>query len=148
MFFVKIFGSKGTETDKCDSYFDDGMSFAGDLRSGASYDIALYCIYDGDGTYYVKMEKSTQVAEIAIKVNASAAGGNIVDKGIETVDKEASAIAASTPGNGKTIEVPGETYLITKAKSDEISNQVSIIIQRPIRQYGFSRISVGNIIKR
>lgn len=72
MFFVKIFGSKGTETEKCDSYFDDGMSFAGDLRSGASYEIALYCIYDGDGTYYVKMETSTQVAEIAIKVDASA----------------------------------------------------------------------------
>ena len=34
MFFVKIFGSKGTETDKCDSYFDDGMNYGNSYRGG------------------------------------------------------------------------------------------------------------------
>lgn len=99
MFFVKIFGSKGTETDKCDSYFDDGMSFAGDLRSGASYEIALYCLYDGDGTYYVKMEKSTQVAEIAIKVDASAY------KSVDEVDNQVSMVG-SINDNGSDIPEP------------------------------------------
>ena len=37
------------------------------------------------------------------------AGGKIIDKGIDAVDKEASNLAASTPGNGKVIKVPGES---------------------------------------
>lgn len=53
MFYVKIFGSKGTELDGVSSYFmdDENIDFAGELRSGASYTKYFHFLYDGDGKY-------------------------------------------------------------------------------------------------
>ena len=53
IFAYKMYGSKGVELDDVSAYFDDEAGWAGDLRPGASYDVALYLLYDGDGTYAI-----------------------------------------------------------------------------------------------
>lgn len=59
------------------------------------------------GLFIVVMGLIIMVATNYDKI--AGAGGKIIDKGIDAVDKEASNLAASTPGNGKTIKVPGES---------------------------------------
>ena len=59
------------------------------------------------GLFIVVMGLIIMVATNYDKI--AGAGGKIIDKGIDAVDKEASNLAASTPGNGKVIKVPGET---------------------------------------
>ena len=50
--YVKAFGSKGTKADIYYYYEDDAdISKAGEMRSGASNDINVKIMYDGDGTY-------------------------------------------------------------------------------------------------
>lgn len=51
-FYVDYFGSKGTELDTVDYYFDaKSITNTGDLRTGASVESVAYLIYDGNGTY-------------------------------------------------------------------------------------------------
>lgn len=54
MFYVKEFGSSGTELDTVFTYFDDDVRMAGDMRPGASMTAPLYFLYDGDGTYVIE----------------------------------------------------------------------------------------------
>ena len=52
----KFYGSQGTELSSLGYYFDDSVTYAGDLRSGASYEKAFYLLYDGDGTYAIEFD--------------------------------------------------------------------------------------------
>ena len=54
--YYKFFGSKGTELDGVESYFDDSVDNAGDLRHGASYTKYFYFLYDGDGEYAIEFD--------------------------------------------------------------------------------------------
>lgn len=55
-FDISEFGSKGTELDGVDYYFDESISEAGDLRDGASYTKYFYLLYDGDGKYGIDFD--------------------------------------------------------------------------------------------
>lgn len=70
MFYYNIYGSNGTEVDNQSSYFDnDCIEYAGDLRSGASYDKFIYFIYDGDGKYTIEFDNFSDkiIVEFDIK---------------------------------------------------------------------------------
>ena len=56
MFSYNVYGSKGTEVATLNSYFDDDIDYAGDLRSGASYTKYMYFLYDGNGTYAIEFD--------------------------------------------------------------------------------------------
>lgn len=71
MFYVKTFGSKGTEIDSVYPYFDDGRDIFSELRSGASITGNYYMLYDGDGTYYISFDNFAEEAEIPITVTLS-----------------------------------------------------------------------------
>lgn len=60
MFYLKIYGSNGVESEKLNTYFDDGQLVYSKLRPGASVDAYIYIPYDGDGDYYVSFEKIGQ----------------------------------------------------------------------------------------
>lgn len=68
-FYVKYFGSKGTELDDLYFYFDDGSKLFNDVRPNADTTSNLYMIYDGDGTYYVSFNSFSEKKEIAIDVS-------------------------------------------------------------------------------
>ena len=70
MFYVKFFGSKGTETDEVGGYFDDtGILNSGELRPNAETDLNFYLIYDGDGTYFISFESWTEKTELGFEVS-------------------------------------------------------------------------------
>ena len=54
MFYYKIYGATGVETDEVNSYFDDNIDSAGDLRTGATYTKNIYFLYDENGTYAIE----------------------------------------------------------------------------------------------
>lgn len=54
LYLYQVYGSKGTNVDYFDYYFEDGLSGAGQLRSGASYSKYMYIQYDGDGKYAIE----------------------------------------------------------------------------------------------
>ena len=54
MFYYTQFGSQGTKLDGIGHYFDNEIGSAGDMRSGASQDVSMAFLYDGDGDYYVE----------------------------------------------------------------------------------------------
>jgi hypothetical protein len=56
MFYYTLYGSKGTELDDVSSYFDESVDFAGKLRTGASQNVYMFMLYDGNGDYYVSFE--------------------------------------------------------------------------------------------
>ena len=68
MFYLKIFGSKGTELDSITAYFmEDDVDFAGELMPEASYTKYLHFLYDGDGVYTIKFDNYSK--EIEFKLN-------------------------------------------------------------------------------
>ena len=66
-FYVNWFGSKGTEVETFEFYFDDSVDLAGELRTGASYTKYFYFLYDGDGTYTIELDNWTN--KISIDMN-------------------------------------------------------------------------------
>ena len=68
MFYVKCFGSKGTEVDEVGTYFKDGLFDSGDIRPGKSQDLSIYMVYDGDGEYYVSFDAWSDTKEVKIDV--------------------------------------------------------------------------------
>ena len=56
MFYMKTFGSQGTELSNVDYYFDESITEAGDLRDGASYHKYFYILYDGNGKYGIDFD--------------------------------------------------------------------------------------------
>lgn len=71
MFYLKIYGSKGTQLDSVSSYFSDegNVEWAGELRSGASYDKYLHFLYDGDGTYAIEFDDWAEKITIEFDVS-------------------------------------------------------------------------------
>lgn len=68
MFYYKIFGSAGTEVKTLNSYFDDTLDYAGDLRYNASYTKYTYFAYDGDGTYSIEFDNWSDKKLVEINV--------------------------------------------------------------------------------
>lgn len=62
MFYLKVYGSNGVQSDYLNNYFDDGQLVFSKLRPGASVDAYIYIPYDGDGDYYVSFEKIGQAS--------------------------------------------------------------------------------------
>lgn len=60
MFYYKAYGSQGSQLKTVSSFFDDGIDFAGDLRTGASYTKNMYFLYDGNGKYTIEFKKITK----------------------------------------------------------------------------------------
>jgi len=57
MFSYSQYGSLGTKLDSIGSFFDGEVSFAGDMRSGATQETFMAFLYDGDGDYFVEFSK-------------------------------------------------------------------------------------------
>ena len=69
VFYVKVFGSSGTEIDELGTYFEDtGVFYGGELRPDAEQDLALYFPYDGDGTYYVNLDNWSEEVELGFEI--------------------------------------------------------------------------------
>ena len=69
VFYIKVFGSSGTEVDELGTYFDDsGVFYGGELRPDAEQDLALYFPYDGDGTYYVNLDNFLDDVELGFEI--------------------------------------------------------------------------------
>ena len=70
MFYVKYFGTKGTELDDISSYFIDNecIEFAGELMPGASYKKYMYFLYDGNGTYTIQFENFTKKIDFKLDI--------------------------------------------------------------------------------
>lgn len=69
MFYLKIFGTQGTELDDQGAYFEGNTLWSsGDMRPGASQDITLYFPYDGDGTYYLNFDNMFDTIEVGFPV--------------------------------------------------------------------------------
>ena len=62
MFYLKVYGSDGVQSEYLNSYFDDGQAVFSKLRAGASVDAYIYIPYDGDGDYYVSFEMIGQAS--------------------------------------------------------------------------------------
>jgi hypothetical protein len=58
MFYIKAYNPAGTESDTISAYFmDDDVSWAGEMRSGATQTAVYHILYEGDGDYYVELQK-------------------------------------------------------------------------------------------
>lgn len=68
-FFLTEFGSKGTELDSVDYYFDESVDDAGDLRDGASYYKYFYILYDGNGKYGIDFDNYSKKITVEFDVN-------------------------------------------------------------------------------
>ena len=69
MFYIKVFGPKGTELDNVTAYFQDSdVSWAGEMRNGASMETAFHFPYEGDGTYYIALDKFNEKLEVEIPI--------------------------------------------------------------------------------
>ena len=69
IFYIKIFGSKGTEIDELGAYFEKkGIFYAGELRPGAETDVAFYFPYDGDGKYSIVFDNWTSEVEVGFDI--------------------------------------------------------------------------------
>lgn len=68
-FYITYFGSKGTEIDDVEYYFDDSIDDSKDFRPGAEAKKYIYLLYDGSGTYAVEFEyfSETKTVEIEVK---------------------------------------------------------------------------------
>lgn len=70
MFYVSYYGSKGTSLDVPYFYFDDELAGGDKMRSGASMELAAYLEYDGNGDYYIELNKPwSETVEIHVSVN-------------------------------------------------------------------------------
>lgn len=67
-FYLKCFGSKGTELDGISYYFDDSLETSGELRPGAEISCALYLLYDGDGDYCVLFDDWSNNVEVILPI--------------------------------------------------------------------------------
>lgn len=70
MFYLKTFGTQGTQLDDVSSYFmdQDAIEFAGELMPEASYTKYLYFLYDGNGTYVIKFDNYSKKIEFKLDI--------------------------------------------------------------------------------
>ncbi len=69
MFYYKFFGSQGVQVEELDSYFDDSVDYAGELRPNASYTKYFYFLYDGNGDYYINFDNYSEEIELKLTIN-------------------------------------------------------------------------------
>lgn len=68
MFYISLFGSKGTEVKEVSGYFENILGYSGDLRDKAEKDEYLAFLYDGDGDYYVEFKSFTEKIEVRLPI--------------------------------------------------------------------------------
>ena len=69
MFTFTLFGTAGTTLDTISAYFmDDDISWAGDMRSGATQDSFMHILYDGDGEYVIEFDNWAESVEVIFDV--------------------------------------------------------------------------------
>lgn len=60
-FKYKIFNPSGTKATNMESWFEDSIFVAGQIRPDATLETLLYILYEGDGTYVIEFG-STDIA--------------------------------------------------------------------------------------
>ena len=61
IFYLKYFGSQGTQIDNVDAYFDDtAITDKGELRPGAKTSGFFYLLYDGNGKYGIDFDNFSE----------------------------------------------------------------------------------------
>lgn len=68
MFYVKVFGSKGTELDPMYAYFTEAQDFYKELRPGAKMQTAYYMLDDGSGEYCIVFKNFTEEKELLVNI--------------------------------------------------------------------------------
>lgn len=68
MFYVKAFGSKGTELDSVYAYFEEAQDFYKELRPGAKIQTAYYMLDDGRGEYCIVFKNFTVEKELVVNI--------------------------------------------------------------------------------
>lgn len=71
MFYVKMYGSQGTQLDDISAYFDDDFTWSigsDALRSGATATAYCYFLYDGNGDYYISFDDYSDKVEIKLNI--------------------------------------------------------------------------------
>lgn len=72
MFYVKIYGSQGTQLKDVSAYFDDDFVWtisSESLRGGASMSAYCYFLYDGNGKYYISFDNYSEKVEVELSIN-------------------------------------------------------------------------------
>lgn len=68
MFYVKAFGSKGTELNSVYAYFDEAQDFYKELRPGAKMQTEYYMLDDGSGEYCIVFKNFTEEKELVVNI--------------------------------------------------------------------------------
>lgn len=69
MFYIRLFGSKGTQLDTVSAYFDSDIVDEPDMRSGAEVDGFFHLLYDGDGDYYIEFDNFSEKLEVKLPIS-------------------------------------------------------------------------------
>ena len=64
-FYYNFFGSKGLKLESVSNYFaeDNDIVSSVDMRSGASQEVYIHMLYDGDGDYYINFDNYNENRE-------------------------------------------------------------------------------------
>ena len=74
MFYYKAFLPDGTQAGECSAFFmEDDITWAGEMRDGATLNSKMHVPYSEDGTYYVKFDKFATEIEVELPVTKPAA---------------------------------------------------------------------------
>ncbi|MDE7360916.1 MAG: hypothetical protein K2N38_03170 [Oscillospiraceae bacterium] len=68
MFYVKSFGSHGTELDSVYAYFAEAQDFYKEMRPGAKIQTAFYIPDDGSGEYCIVFKNFTEEKELLVNI--------------------------------------------------------------------------------
>lgn len=69
MFYWTLFGPSGTEANDVGSYFDDDAFWnSGEMKPGASMNLAFYMVYEGDGTYSIDFDNYSENVSVEFDV--------------------------------------------------------------------------------
>lgn len=68
MFYVKAFGSNGTELDSVYAYFDEAQYFYKEMRPGTKIQTAYYMLDDGIGEYCILFKNFTEEKELLVNI--------------------------------------------------------------------------------
>ena len=70
MFYFTQFGSRGTQLDSVSAFFDDEVTWAGNMRSGATQQSIMAFLYDGDGDYHIEFKTpSGRPTEVVLPIH-------------------------------------------------------------------------------
>lgn len=68
MFYFTVYGSAGTKLDNISAYFDNDISWEGEMRSGATLEAYMHILYDGDGDYYIEFDNYSEKIEVKLPI--------------------------------------------------------------------------------